>query len=116
MVNGQEYVYLTSDAGGKWADVTGNLLKATNTVYKARPAGLLIVPFPGQVIETFFFVSFSNFYPVRLSPPSCRLNTPPRCPASLPLLPAHARTHSNDKKCNLCKSHVCVCGVVIFSA
>lgn len=34
---------LTQDAGHTWKDITGNLVAATGTVGKARPAGLLFL-------------------------------------------------------------------------
>ena len=49
MVDGEESIFLTYDAGESWVEIIGNLVAVTKTVYKARPAGLLIVPFPAQV-------------------------------------------------------------------
>ena len=40
---GQDSVWLTSDAGRTWTDVTGDLVAATGTVGRPRPSGLLLL-------------------------------------------------------------------------
>jgi len=42
--DGNEGVWITSDAGTTWSDITGNLVSVTGTVGKARPSGLLFIP------------------------------------------------------------------------
>eukprot|EP01006_Ploeotia_vitrea_P047315 TRINITY_DN67112_c5_g9_i1.p1 TRINITY_DN67112_c5_g9~~TRINITY_DN67112_c5_g9_i1.p1 ORF type:complete len:927 (-),score=65.83 TRINITY_DN67112_c5_g9_i1:1535-4057(-) len=41
---GLEGIWMTTDGGMTWIDVTGNLLVATGTIGKMRPAGLQFVP------------------------------------------------------------------------
>jgi hypothetical protein len=40
---GNEEIYLTTDAGNAWVNITGNLKQATGVVGTVRPGGLLIV-------------------------------------------------------------------------
>eukprot|EP01006_Ploeotia_vitrea_P031455 TRINITY_DN63786_c0_g1_i1.p1 TRINITY_DN63786_c0_g1~~TRINITY_DN63786_c0_g1_i1.p1 ORF type:complete len:836 (-),score=92.73 TRINITY_DN63786_c0_g1_i1:30-2537(-) len=45
--DGSEGVWLSSNGGKNWIQITGNLIEASGTVARARPAGILFVPIPG---------------------------------------------------------------------
>jgi len=45
---GVEGLWLTSNAGSTWTDISGNLVSVTGTVGKARPSGLLFIPVPSK--------------------------------------------------------------------
>lgn len=46
MNGGEESIWVTLTAGDTWIDMTGDIEAATSTIAKARPTGLLFVPFP----------------------------------------------------------------------
>lgn len=45
---GDESIWISHDAGRSWENITGDIVRATGTIGRARPGGLLIVPIPSE--------------------------------------------------------------------
>lgn len=62
MEKGEEHVWYTANAGGKWQDITGNLVNATGTVARARPSGLLIMEYSEHNVHAILVGTVSGVY------------------------------------------------------
>eukprot|EP01002_Notosolenus_urceolatus_P013843 NODE_482_length_2047_cov_14.357357_g382_i0.p1 GENE.NODE_482_length_2047_cov_14.357357_g382_i0~~NODE_482_length_2047_cov_14.357357_g382_i0.p1 ORF type:complete len:437 (-),score=156.64 NODE_482_length_2047_cov_14.357357_g382_i0:737-2023(-) len=59
---GDEYIWLTTDAGSKWIDITGNIAVATGTSAKARPSGIRFIEFSERKTAAIVVGTVSGVY------------------------------------------------------